>query len=56
MLKFLLAMIARLNDPADGGRNAADLLQHPALESMSERELADLPLSPARPGRAPCAA
>ena len=56
MLKFLAGLIKRLNDPSDVDRNEADLLQHPALTRMSERELADLPLSAARCRSAHCAA
>jgi hypothetical protein len=45
MLKFLLGLIERLNTSADLSWNEIDLLQHPALRVMSERELADLPFS-----------
>lgn len=56
MLKFLTRLVERLTDPVDIDRNEADPLQHPALARMSAREIADLPLSPARPGPARCAA
>lgn len=46
MLKFLASLIERLNDPAEIDSIELDLLQHPALKRMSERELADLPLVP----------
>lgn len=46
MLKFLSGMIDRLATPSDLELNEIDLLQHPMLARMTERELADLPLRP----------
>jgi hypothetical protein len=46
MLKFLAGLIDRLNTPSGLEWNEVDLLQHPVLARMSERELADLPLVP----------
>ena len=49
MLKLLSRLADWLTSPADVDLIAADPLQHPALERMSERELADLPLRPEPP-------
>lgn len=55
MLKFILRLADYLTRPADVAFDEADLLQHPDLSRMSERELADLPLTPA-PGVTRCPA
>lgn len=52
MLKALRRLAAWLAAPADLGDGSADLLSHPAIERMNERELADLPFSPAAKTRA----
>jgi hypothetical protein len=46
MLKLLARWIGRIASTVDIDRVDADPLQHPAIERMSERELADLPLGP----------
>lgn len=46
MLKFLASLIDRLTTPSALEWNEVDLLQHPVLARMSERELADLPFLP----------
>jgi hypothetical protein len=43
MLKLLTRLIDWITDPTDIDLVELDPLQHPALERMSERELADLP-------------
>ena len=45
MLKALHDLAVWLAAPADDG-SPADLLAHPVIQRMTERELADLPLSP----------
>jgi hypothetical protein len=45
MLKSLHHLAAWLAAPADDG-SPADLLAHPLIERMTERELGDLPLTP----------
>lgn len=45
MLKALHRLAAWLAAPADAG-SPADPLAHPLIERMTERELADLPLTP----------
>ncbi|MGV3553463.1 hypothetical protein [Rhizobium sp.] len=52
MLKFFSGLIDRLNSPADLDWSEIDLLQHPALARMNERELADLPFRAAAKGNA----
>lgn len=46
MLKLLTRLFDRLAKPLEPDFCEPDLLQHPALERMSERELADLPFTP----------
>ncbi|MCB1445311.1 MAG: hypothetical protein KDJ87_05785 [Rhizobiaceae bacterium] len=45
MLKLLFRLPAWLAAPADPVDAQADLLSHPLIERMSERERGDLPLS-----------
>jgi hypothetical protein len=45
MLKVLHRLAAWLTAPADDA-SPADLLAHPLIARMNERELADLPLRP----------
>lgn len=46
MLNLLTRLIEWIASPADIDLVEADPLQHPVIERMSERELADLPLGP----------
>jgi hypothetical protein len=48
MLKLLSRLIDWIVSPSGIDLIDSDPLQHPALERMSERELADLPLEPER--------
>lgn len=48
MLKFLASLIERLIEPADVDQTEIDPLLHPALQRMTERELADLPFGSIR--------
>lgn len=54
MLKFFTGLIQRLNTPSGLEWNEIDLLQHPVLARMSQREIADLPLANA--GQSNCRA
>ena len=54
MLNLLARLIDWIASPADVDLIEADPLQHPAIERMSERELADLPFTPA-PRQSRCA-
>ena len=47
MLNYLARLASRLLASTEADDIAADPLRHPALSRMSERELADLPFTPA---------